>query len=52
MPEARVIPPRLIGSLTERARAAVDRTAHAVAAVGEKLSPPPPAPGLRAVRDA
>ena len=30
----------------------VDTTADAVAAVGERISPTPPAPGLRAVRDA
>jgi UDP-glucose 4-epimerase len=47
-----VVPPRLIGALTERARAVVDTTADAVAAVGERISPTPPAPGLRAVRDA
>jgi UDP-glucose 4-epimerase len=47
-----VIPPTLVGALTERARAVVDTTADAVATVGEKLSPTPPAPGLRAVRDA
>jgi UDP-glucose 4-epimerase len=47
-----VVPPPLIAALTERARAVVDTTADAVAAVGERLSPTPPTPGLRAVRDA
>jgi UDP-glucose 4-epimerase len=47
-----VLPPSLIGSLTERARAVVDTAADAVAAVGERLSPAPSVPDLRAVRDA
>jgi UDP-glucose 4-epimerase len=47
-----VVPPRLVDALTERARAVVDTAADAVAAVGDKLSPAPPAPGLRAVQDA
>jgi UDP-glucose 4-epimerase len=47
-----VVPPTLVGAVTQRARAVVDTAADAVAAVGNRLSPPPPAPGLRAVRDA
>jgi UDP-glucose 4-epimerase len=46
------VPPNLVAALTERARSVVDTAADAVAAVSERLNPTPPAPGLRAVRDA
>jgi UDP-glucose 4-epimerase len=47
-----VVPPTVVGAVAEGARAVAGTAAHAVAAVGDTISPPPPAPGLRAVRDA
>jgi UDP-glucose 4-epimerase len=47
-----VISPRLVGSVTSRLRSAVERVGDTADAVGAKLRPAPPAPGLRAVRDA
>ena len=47
-----VVSPRLVESVTARARSLVDSAADAMTAVGERIHPTPPAPGLRAVRDA
>jgi UDP-glucose 4-epimerase len=47
-----VVSPRLVEAFTSRARSVLDATADAVSAVGERIHPTPPAPGLRAVRDA
>jgi len=47
-----VVSPRLVGAVTSRLRGAVERVGEAADAVGERLRPAPPAPGLRAVRDA
>ena len=47
-----VLSPDLVGSVTARVRGWVERVGDGAAAVGERLRPPPPAPGLRAVRDA
>jgi UDP-glucose 4-epimerase len=47
-----VLSPDLVGSATARVRGLVERVGDGAAAVGERLRPPPPAPGLRAVRDA
>jgi UDP-glucose 4-epimerase len=47
-----VISPRLVESATAQARSVVSRVGDTATAVGERLNPAPPAPGLRAVRDA
>jgi UDP-glucose 4-epimerase len=47
-----VIPPELVSSVTGRVEDLVGRVGHTAASVGERLRPAPPAPGLRAVRDA
>jgi UDP-glucose 4-epimerase len=47
-----VIPPTVVGAATSGIRSALERVGDTAAAVGDRLSPPPPAPGLRAVRDA
>ena len=47
-----VVAPSLVESVTGRARGILQRAADAATAVGERLNPTPPAPGLRAVRDA
>jgi UDP-glucose 4-epimerase len=47
-----VISPDLIGAVTDRLLGVVDRVGDGASAVGERLRPAPPAPGLRAVRDA
>ena len=43
---------RLVQSATSRVRSVLARAGDAASAVGERLRPAPPAPGLRAVRDA
>ena len=47
-----VVSARLVDAVTSRLRGAVERVGDAADAVGERLRPAPPAPGLRAVRDA
>jgi UDP-glucose 4-epimerase len=47
-----VVAPALVGGLTGGAGRLIGRVGHAAASVGERLRPVPPAPGLRAVRDA
>ena len=47
-----VISPRLVGSVTGRVRGVLETVGSAATAVGERLRPAPPTPGLRAVRDA
>jgi UDP-glucose 4-epimerase len=47
-----VVAPALVESLTDRARSMLARVGDTAAAVGDRLHPAPPAPGLRAVRDA
>jgi UDP-glucose 4-epimerase len=47
-----VVSPALVGSAAVRLRGLVERVGNGAATVGEKLRPAPPAPGLRAVRDA
>jgi UDP-glucose 4-epimerase len=47
-----VISPRLVSSVTSRVRSALEHAGDTASAVGERLRPPPPSPGLRAVRDA
>ena len=47
-----VVSPRLVDAVTSRLRSAVERVGDTADAVGAKLRPAPPAPGLRAVRDA
>jgi UDP-glucose 4-epimerase len=47
-----VVSPDLVGSVTSRARGLVRRVGDTADAVGDRLRPPPPTPGLRAVRDA
>ena len=47
-----VIPPDAIGAATNRLLGVVGRVGDGAAAVGDRLRPAPPAPGLRAVRDA
>jgi UDP-glucose 4-epimerase len=47
-----VISPRFVAAATSRARDVLERAGGAATAVGERLRPAPPAPGLRAVRDA
>ena len=47
-----VVSPRLVQSVTSRVQDVLERAGGAATAVGERLRPTPPAPGLRAVRDA
>jgi UDP-glucose 4-epimerase len=47
-----VIAPELVGSATDRVRGLIDRVGSTADAVGDRFRPAPPAPGLRAVRDA
>jgi UDP-glucose 4-epimerase len=47
-----VVSPRLVDAVTSRVRAVVERVGDTADSVGERLRPSPPAPGLRAVRDA
>jgi UDP-glucose 4-epimerase len=47
-----VISPELVGSAMERVRGLVNRVGSTADAVGGRLRPSPPAPGLRAVSDA
>ncbi|MCV2490407.1 NAD-dependent epimerase/dehydratase family protein [Geodermatophilus sp. YIM 151500] len=47
-----VVSPALVAGITERVENAVRRAGDVVEAVGQRLHPPAPAPGLRAVRDA
>jgi UDP-glucose 4-epimerase len=53
---ARTVPPVLspatVQSVTSRAQSVLSRAGELASAVGERLRPTPPAPGLRAVRDA
>jgi UDP-glucose 4-epimerase len=49
---APVVSPALVESLTSRARAVLSRAGDAATAVGDRVRPAPPPPGLRAVRDA
>ena len=47
-----VVSPGLVRSTTARVRSVLERAGDAASAVGERLRPMPPAPGLRAVKDA
>jgi UDP-glucose 4-epimerase len=47
-----VVSPGLVGAATTRVRGLAERLGDGAVAVGERLRPAPPAPGLRAVRDA
>jgi UDP-glucose 4-epimerase len=47
-----VVDPDLVGAVTGTARRLVQRVGDTADAVGDRLRPAPPAPGLRAVRDA
>jgi UDP-glucose 4-epimerase len=47
-----VVSPRLVSSVSSRVRTVLERASDTASAVGERLRPTPPAPGLRAVRDA
>jgi UDP-glucose 4-epimerase len=47
-----VLSPELVGAITSRARGVVQRVGDTADAVGDRLRPTPPSPGLRAVRDA
>jgi UDP-glucose 4-epimerase len=47
-----VVSPTLVESATGRARSVLERVGETASAVGGRLRPAPPAPGLRAVRDA
>jgi UDP-glucose 4-epimerase len=47
-----VLSPDLVRSVTSRAQSLVARVGATAGAVGERLRPTPPTPGLRAVRDA
>jgi UDP-glucose 4-epimerase len=47
-----VVSPGLVDSVTARVRTVVERVGDTAGVVGERLRPAPPAPGLRAVRDA
>jgi UDP-glucose 4-epimerase len=49
---APVVSPGLVESVSSRARSLLERVGDTAAAVGDRLHPTPPAPGLRAVRDA
>jgi len=47
-----VVSPRLVETATSQVRSVLARVGDTATAVGERFSPAPPAPGLRAVRDA
>ena len=47
-----VVSPRLVHSVSSRVRSVLEHAGDTASALGERLRPPPPAPGLRAVRDA
>jgi UDP-glucose 4-epimerase len=47
-----VVSPSLVESATSGVRSVLARAGDTAAAVGQRLRPTPPAPGLRAVRDA
>jgi UDP-glucose 4-epimerase len=47
-----VVSPRLVEAASARVRSVLERVGDTASAVGERLRPTPPAPGLRAVRDA
>jgi UDP-glucose 4-epimerase len=47
-----VVSPDRVAGVTGRAERLIGRVGHTAASVGERLRPAPPAPGLRAVRDA
>jgi UDP-glucose 4-epimerase len=47
-----VISPRIVEAATSRVRSVLETVGGAATAIGERLRPAPPAPGLRAVRDA
>jgi UDP-glucose 4-epimerase len=47
-----VVSPGLVGTSSSRLRAVLGRAGEAATALGERWKPAPPAPGLRAVRDA
>jgi UDP-glucose 4-epimerase len=47
-----VVPSEVIDTATSRVRSVLDRVADVTTAVGNRLHPAPPNPGLRAVRDA
>jgi len=47
-----VVSPGLVRSATTRVRSVLERVGDTASAVGERLRPSPPAPGLRAVKDA
>jgi UDP-glucose 4-epimerase len=47
-----VVSPRLVQDTTSRVRSVLERAGDTVSAVGDRLRPAPPAPGLRAVQDA
>ena len=47
-----VISPRIVEAATSRVRNVLETVGGAATAIGERLRPAPPAPGLRAVRDA
>jgi UDP-glucose 4-epimerase len=47
-----VVSPQLGDAAATRARRLVERVGSTADAVGDRLRPAPPAPGLRAVRDA
>jgi UDP-glucose 4-epimerase len=49
---APVVSPRLVHSVTSRVRSVLEQAGDTASAVGDRLRPTPPAPGLRAVRDA
>ena len=47
-----VVSPRVVQTGVTRMRSVLERAGDAVSAVGDRFRPAPPAPGLRAVRDA
>jgi len=47
-----VLAPQTVDAAADRVRGLIARVGHTAGAVGERLRPSPPAPGLRAVRDA
>jgi UDP-glucose 4-epimerase len=47
-----VLSPHLLESATSGVRSALERVGDTASTVGRRLRPSPPAPGLRAVRDA
>jgi UDP-glucose 4-epimerase len=47
-----VIPPGLVETATTELRSVLARVGDTASAVGQRLHPAPPSPGLRAVRDA